>query len=141
MNYRSREIADTPEKGHKRYEVYKAVLDQYKKSVEAGFYLEAITLMESIITDRLESKLIFSGLISKEEAFRTLDNCLKKLKNHFEILPSDLIDALSAWKDERNRALHEMAKIEEGDETTFDQRYSSLKAVAEDGHGLFKRLR
>ena len=48
-------INDSPEIGKLRYETYKGVLSKYKKAMEVGCYLEAITLMESIIFDRLAS--------------------------------------------------------------------------------------
>lgn len=108
--------------------------------MEKGFYLEAIALMESIITDRFESALIFYEFIDPSEAFRTMGQCLEKL--HSEGIISDkLYSDLKDWKNGRNRALHEMAKIEEGEQATFDQRYLEQKQIAEKGYVLFNSLK
>lgn len=137
---RTRVIADNADKGHKRYRIYQSVIDRYLKAKEQGFYLEAITLMESIITDRLESALIYRGELSQDKAFITLDRCLNKLKGK-GIISEALFERIEIWKDERNHALHEMAKIEEGDESSFEQRYSEQERVANDGYEIFKSLK
>ena len=72
QSMKTREIADTPEKGQKRYWLYRSVIDRYNEAYKSGYYLEAITLMESLITDRLESLLIYHGLITPNKAFMTL---------------------------------------------------------------------
>ena len=135
---RTREIANTPEKGQKRYLLYKAVIEQYKKAKENRFYLEAITLMESIITDRLESALIYHGIIEQDHAFRMLGDCLTKAKN---IISDQLFDELNMWRQSRNQALHEIAKIEEGDESSFEQRRPAQMLIAEEGYRLFNKLK
>ena len=138
---RTREIADTPEKGQKRYLLYKAVLDQYEKAKKNGYYLEAITLMESIITDRLESALIFYGAMTPDEAFLALEWAIKKLEKFSGIVSDKLLQDIIQWKNARNHALHEMAKIEDGDKSSFEQRYSDQKTVAEDGYKLFNKIK
>jgi len=54
-------LADNPAVGKARQKVYAHVLNRIKKSIEAGFYLEAVTLEESFITDRLDSFMNASG--------------------------------------------------------------------------------
>ena len=137
---RKREIANTPEKGQKRYRLYRDILNRYKEAMDKGFYLESIALMESIITDRLESALIFYGFIDSSNAFRTMGPCLEKL--HSEgIISDNLHHELNEWKNGRNHALHEMAKIEEGYQTTFGQRYIEQKQIANKGYELFKSIK
>lgn len=138
---RTREIANTPEKGQKRYRLYKDVIGRYKQALKEGFYLEAITLMESIITDRLESALIYYGLLSPDKAFKTLERCLEKFNENQGLLSDELFDEIKVWKDGRNHALHEMAKIEEGENAVFQQRYDNQKIIAEKGYDLFSKLK
>ncbi|MFT5915887.1 MAG: hypothetical protein ACJAWV_001955 [Flammeovirgaceae bacterium] len=40
-----------------RYELYQLAFKQFDKAIEAGFYLEAVTIIESIIADRMESRI------------------------------------------------------------------------------------
>lgn len=141
MKNKTREIADTPEKGKKRYNLYKAVIDRYLKARECGFYLEAITLMESLITDRLESLLIYYNLLSPEEAFMTLGPCINKIRSEQGLLSDCLIEELDTWRKARNQSLHEIAKIKEGDSAVFNQRYSDLKSIAIKGYVLFKAIK
>lgn len=75
---RTREIADNPQKGKIRYDLYKAVIHRYKEAMEKGFFLEAITLMESLISDRLESAINFYGLRPKGSDFRPLGETIPK---------------------------------------------------------------
>lgn len=48
-------VKDSPEIGKLRYETYKGVISKCDSAIKEGFYLEAITLMESMIFDRLTS--------------------------------------------------------------------------------------
>lgn len=141
MNNKTREISDTPEKGKKRYSLYKAVIDRYKESVDSGYYLEAITLMESLITDRLESFLIYYSAMNRNESFKTLDACIRLFDKYQGLMNEDLLSRIVEWKNQRNHAVHEMAKIEEGDNTSFSQRYLELRNVANKGFELFKDIK
>lgn len=141
MNNKTREIADTPEKGKKRYSLYKAVIDRYKESVDSGYYLEAISLMESLITDRLESFLIYYSAMNRNESFKTLDACIRLFDKYQGLMNEDLLSRIVEWKNQRNHAVHEMAKIEEGDNTSFSQRYLELRNVANKGFELFKDIK
>ena len=50
-------VLEDPQVGHDRYQLYKASIDQYQKALKDGYFLECITLMESLIKDRLESRV------------------------------------------------------------------------------------
>lgn len=139
MKY-SREIADTTEKGQCRYNLYKSVIGRYLQAMDAGYYLEAITLMESLIMDRLDSALIYYGLSEQEFDFRTLATSLREL-NAEGLITDDLYSAIDKWRIARNRALHNMAKIAVGESPVFNIRYEEQKDVAEMGYFLFKKLK
>jgi len=126
--------------GKHRREIYKSVFKKIKLANEAGFYLEAITLIESLITDRLESRL--SYLDRKDFSFKTIGKLIKKTKqietdSELKILiETDLFE----WSDDRNKSLHEMAKIAEGDFSSWDEKYLKLKKIASDGMALLRKI-
>lgn len=51
----------------------------------------------------------------------------------------DTLDELEKWKNNRNNVLHQMAKIENGDLSTFDERYQPCKGYAEEGVSIFHK--
>lgn len=128
--------ADTPQKGEIRRDRYQRVLGQYKKAMEAGFYLEAVTLMESIISDRLESRATYLG---KTTGFDTLGKLCNILSS--DTVLKDIIPQIVDWKNGRNRILHEMAKIDGSDMTEdFDEKYESGRLLAESGLDIFRKV-
>ena len=126
--------------GKHRREIYKSAFKQIKLANEAGFYLEAITLIESLITDRLESRL--SYLDGKDFSFKTIGKLIEKsikIETDSELKKLIEID-LRKWADGRNKSLHEMAKIAEGDFSSWDDRYFKLKKIASDGMALLRKI-
>ena len=137
---KTRAIADSSELGMIRYHLYKHLIGHYLAAMEQGYYLEAITLMESLITDRLESALIYNEIIPADKAFLTLGSALNRIKST-GILSQDLYSKIDAWRISRNAALHEIAKIEEGSAPVFNERYIQQASVAKDGYQLFKDIK
>jgi hypothetical protein len=95
--------------GTKRGELYKAAHEKINAAMAAGFFLEAITLCDRIIGDRLEARI---ACIHKQDpakrTFMTLEQLTKSLTK------ADLREPQSAvivygkvknWADKRNRAL------------------------------------
>lgn len=127
-------INDSPEIGKLRYETYKGVLSKYKKAMEVGCYLEAITLMESIIFDRLAS--IVNEINGKDIPTKMSFGKLIEKTRDIEFL-SSYTEGLKKWKDNRNSAIHGMAKsLEPG----FNEKYNATKEVAEIGCELFRKV-
>ena len=126
--------------GKHRREIYKSVFKKIKLANEAGFYLEAITLIESLITDSLESRL--SYLDGKDFSFKTIGKLIEKsIKIETDSELKNLIEIdLRKWADGRNKSLHEMAKIAEGDFSKWDERYLKLKKIASDGLTLLRKI-
>ena len=69
-------ILDIP--GIERYEIIKAAMSRYNTAIEHSFFLEATALMESLISDRLESRL--GELIKAPVLFDTIGNLLNSLR-------------------------------------------------------------
>ena len=126
--------------GRHRREIYKSAFKQIKSANEDGYYLEAITLVESLITDRLESR--FSFLIGKDFSFKTIGALIKKSRElETDSVLKNLIEAeLLAWARDRNRSMHEMAKIAEGDFSTWTDRYLKLRIISTKGLILLRKI-
>ena len=123
--------------GSRRAALYSAAAARVKQAIEAGYYLEAITLSESLLTDRLESRATF--LAGEDRGFLTLGpliRVLRQLENVAEF--KKMLEPLDAWRLRRNSALHEMVKFEPHDVTTWEQRLEVLPSVAAEGMRLFR---
>ena len=132
---RQRQITTNEQQGQERFDTFKKVVSRYHSAMKSGFYLEAVTLMESIIGDRLECYLMRND---KEcnYSFSTLGRLINGLK---KVNPdSDLAVRLDDWKNKRNTLLHEMAKIEDNNYITFEDKYSEAQQCAEEGLALFR---
>ncbi len=128
--------ADTPQKGEIRRDRYQRVLEQYKRAMESGFYLEAVTLMESIISDRLESRATYLG---KTTGFDTLGKLCNILSS--DTVLKDIIPQIVDWKNGRNRMLHEMSKIDASDMAEdFGEKYESGRLLAQSGFDIFRQV-
>lgn len=126
--------------GKRRHDIYASVMERVKEATEKGFYLEAITLLESIISDRLES-FCNEQNNSNEYAFSCMGKLITEAKKH--IISStwlNTLDELHKWKENRNDVLHQMAKIEQGDQSTFCERYQPCSGYAKQGVSLFNKI-
>jgi hypothetical protein len=123
--------------------------ERMKRAMEQGFYLEAITICESLISDRLLSSLdrrhgvernARAGLHRLINAH--LDETLldRSSQAHGEKL-TDIFSALRIWKDKRNELLHGIAKCLPGDEVhSGPVLMERSKSAAEEGLRLFRHL-
>ncbi len=62
--------------GQVRHHLYQNAFKRINDSIEAGFYIEAISIIESIITDRLEARISF--ITDNEQIFDTIHTLLLK---------------------------------------------------------------
>ena len=136
-----RAIANNHETGQKRYQLYKKVHERINESIEKGFHLEAISLIESLISDRLESRITF--LKGNDFSFKTLESLIRRIEveeddREFKLI---VLDELKEWKNDRNKALHEMAKMEINDTETWEERMVNVQKIAEDGKELLKKIK
>ncbi|NJN86321.1 MAG: hypothetical protein HC881_08410 [Leptolyngbyaceae cyanobacterium SL_7_1] len=123
-----------------RYELYKATFEWIAKSIREGFYLEAISLEESLITDRLESYLTWrTGM---NFGFKTLGELQQAIRRHERDADLRLLvlDELDQWRRARNKAAHEMVKIEAGKQVSWQERMMINQAVATVGLELIRRI-
>jgi hypothetical protein len=128
--------------GTKRFRVLHAAAERAAEAYKIGFYLEAITLTESLLATRLESRLTWVRQCQKKSGaakFSTLgDLCTKLLSGNAKVAPDwDAFQAplqeISKWVKQRNEALHEMAKLVEGEGHNFNKSYARCRATALEG--------
>jgi hypothetical protein len=111
-----------------------------ERSISEGYFCEAIAIAESIISDRLESRLSF--LEDKNIGFFfffKLTPGLLKLEKDEKL--RELIRQVETWAKCRNRALHEMVKVEaDEEERSWEERIAHIRNSAIDGYKLAKAI-
>ena len=142
MQDMSAELQRGQEKNKEKYEAYKAMACNLNKAMRSGFYYQAIFIEYAMMEDRCTSVLKHAGvryLDNKGYEIRISDK-LKKIRNQpvfscayvRQRITLDLLDELMAWKGERDRLIHALARI------PYD--YEAVKAVAVRGQELVRIL-
>jgi hypothetical protein len=126
--------------GKLRYELFSSAKHRIESSMAHGYYCEVIALCESVIGDRLESRLSF--LTQQNVGFKTLGRLLTNLRGcETDNIICDLVEEIDVWRDRRNRALHELVKIEDGVlHTSWKERLETLREDAERGYDLLRKI-
>jgi hypothetical protein len=129
------------EVGQARMQLIKKALDKIEAAKSQGFYLEAIAILESLIADRLESLI---SIVDKKTGFQTLGSSIKKLKAIGSKFDKDFMkfikNKLNPWRDNRNKALHEMVKLEANNLHGWEARYAKLEEEIGKGYKIFRRI-
>ncbi len=126
--------------GKQREHLYGSAFGRIDEAIEEGYYLEAITLIESLISDRLESRL--GEIRGDSTGFKPLGRLVSSMKSEEtdKELKNIVTNKVADWKDRRNTALHEMVKIEEGEEVDWNRRMKSNESIAVDGKELVREV-
>ena len=126
--------------GAARYHLYRMAYGRINGAMQDGYYLEAITLIESLVADRLESRL--TKVLGTDFSFKTLGALISKARSTEpdSTLRSLIINDLNDWRELRNEALHAMAKLANGDPSTWEDRMLALVLIAEDGAAVLKAI-
>jgi len=117
-------------KNYYKFYSYRYAYSQMKKAIEGKFYLEAITIQESIITDRLLNFVIRNNIknISEEELYKSiayLNKLIEHCKPYFE--DENLYNELNDFRFSRNNCVHAMVKSYPGNPT---QKVSEFQKLA-----------
>ena len=111
-------------KNSEKYLSYKEAWTRINKAIKAKFFLEAIVIEESIMSDRLISFLIRPGAKNKIKKgkyenwppFNALIDCWKKefpngiVGNEYKCL----INEIDKWRVKRNNSVHAIVKSDPG---------------------------
>jgi hypothetical protein len=119
-----------------RYQLFRSTAEHIVGAFHAGFYLEAVTLIESVLGERFESRLQYHDV--QDPGFHTLGYVIKSLRRR-EKEGSDfkeLLERADQWRLDRNCVLHEIAKTAEGDRRPFRNKLKISRAVVLDGTRL-----
>ena len=123
--------------GMYRYEIIKSALGRFNTAFEHSFFLEATALIESLICDRLESRI--GELTQNPVDFGTLGDLLKKL-NSIETdvgLKNIMNNMLYQWAGNRNIVIHQAAKIELGKKKDWNDYVRLSESTAKEGRKAF----
>lgn len=104
---------------------YREAWARIQQSQSAGFYLETIALVESIISDRLTSVLVNAGQIRRKAEIRKYPGFSDLIKEWQSLCPKPIVqgsyshlqDAVDHWRLERNRLIHGMVRSHPGSPT------------------------
>lgn len=128
-----------------RYELYKLANEQLNSAYEAGFYIECVSICESIIADRIEARLQFLRRgTDKRSHIDSLGRLLKQIEDIEANDQADLREvyqAIREWLKARNATIHQFVKVTEGNQQ-FDGegRMKQAKTAARDGKVLMKLI-
>jgi hypothetical protein len=122
-----------------KFLAYREAWTRIKQAQEQGFYLEAITIEESIISDRLSS--YFRNILKTEKQLNSLKGMQDLWKKHHpEAIIfggyNDLIFELDKWRKERNQAIHAIVQSHTHPARSIDSFLLHSKNVAARGEKL-----
>ncbi len=122
--------------GTARYQEIHRASEQAAKAHLNGFSIEALMLMESILSDRIESRLRYLRDLrgAKRAMPASLKGMLEELQS-CETVPGfrDLARRADAWRGARNEAAHGMAKIADLEGARWVDKYSAVAAAVIEG--------
>lgn len=132
-------------KNVKKHLSYKEAYSKMNNAIKLGFYLEAITIQESIISDRLLSFVIGKNIvrISENEIHKSEVNFsnLLKLTKEFMSEHKTLPDELELFRKDRNTCVHLLVKSFPGKPTIDVLNFNSLaKETSVKGKRLTRKV-
>jgi len=130
------------ETNFEKQEIYKTMKIDLKKAMNSGFYYQAIFIEYAIVEDRCLSVLKHAGVKYKNDKGQEIKLSAKlnrirsnpAFTNTFvrKRLSLDFIDEIESWKRNRDKLIHDLAKI------PYD--HESVREIAENGQDIIKRL-
>lgn len=138
-----------PEGNVEKYSSYREAWTRINLACEHEFYLEAVALVESIITDRLIVYLSAVEAIERPVEVRgypRFNTLLQKWRKHHPEpiivgAVTDLHAAVDRWRNFRNEVVHGMVKSHPGTPTTpIDEFLAHARLAAHEGRDLAKAV-
>lgn len=128
-----------------RYGLYKLANEQLKAAYEAEFYIECVSICESIISDRIEARLQFLRRGTDKPSH--IDSLGRLLKQVTDIEPEDQVELRAAyasiqeWGNARNKTIHQFVKVtDQNQDLDGKGRVRNAKTAARDGIRLMKMI-
>lgn len=129
-----------------KYHSYREAWSRINDSIDQGFFFEAVTICESVISDRLLSYILGVDPHAGTNTRTSFDKLIKKWRKLAENLPNhgesgNLADAVDAWRMARNSMVHGMVKTMPGTATeSVDDFISRAERAASDGKDLARAV-
>ena len=102
-----------------------------------GFNIEAVAILESLITDRLESMIAKS-----RDSQIQIGNLGPAVNESLKLghISEDLAIGIKAWSSKRAKVVHEMVKISVVVDATWLERMKFAREVAAEGEAIFAEV-
>lgn len=128
----------SPNLGKSKQELYRQAHKRIDSSIAKGSHIEAVALIESIMSDRIESAI--AAITQNEVSASTLGTLFNKL--HL-LQPADyeLVEAVKAWNKSRGLVIHQMVKLTNDYDSSWTTRVSFTRKVAKEGLIVLRNLR
>lgn len=129
--------------GTERYSLIRAAAMRINQALTANYPLEATTLVESILAERMEKRAqhLFDHAHAPPKALMKVSNgfaTLGELVAALQVAEHDLelrrsLEAISGWSRERNKVIHGMAKLGTNARDIWQVRHDGAIGVARRG--------
>ena len=137
----------TPENGKLRNKLYAAAVKKADGAIKAGFYIEAIALYESMLSDRLEAHIRRQNFkYGGKGTLKTVGNAASAVKSNTSKKRQPelyhICEEIAEWAKGRNDAVHHVVKLTEANrQVLFEARYEEYRLAALKGKELFKKFK
>lgn len=121
-----------------KQELYRQAHERLERAIKRGSHIEAVVLIESLMSDRLESAL--TQIKGKPVNVSTLGMLLREFQKHVEI-DDEFRAAMWAWNKSRGLVVHEMVKLTNEIESSWEERIAYARTTARAGKELLRQLR
>ena len=144
MTKRETSAATNNNAGPRRMGLYQRCIAQFNEALGQEFFIEAVAIAESLIADRLESRLAHKHeQIEEKRRFSTIGKLAAELNGKKADEPGEareLYSEIRIWASGRNKVIHEIVKLAENEAPDWDDRYAQARQTAEKGMELFRKL-
>ena len=135
MTKRAINSGGNSDEGRHRKHLYQRCIAQYNEALDQEYYIEAVAIIESLLSDRLESRLAAKHeQIEIKRRFSTVGKLATELKGKKANERSDareIYAEINQWASQRNKVIHQLVKLEEGEVPDWDARYREARQTAE----------
>lgn len=134
--------------GNKRWQRYAEAFDRIERCTSQGYHLEAIAILDSLIGDRLASRLSHLQGVATIPVTAIGPLCIKlvggKETSGVEHDPNfrEVTADIRTWAGQRNAAMHGIARVFKHEDTPigFDAAIESHRQTVTDGIALLQRF-
>ena len=119
-------------------ELFRLSYKRAKRAISAGFYLEAVSLSESLILNRIEVVLRHSAGVTFDKF--SVGRALNGVESHkIPLFDDSLFEETKNWVWTRNFLSHHFARVEEDLKRTWKKRLIDARVTAIEGLALANR--